>query len=115
MHRPAHIRSAVPGCVLTLLGITAGGAIPGAGPTDPPGASLDPAARVKVGSLATMISFAISVQAQILEIYADDWRCTFEPDFAGDTSSTPSYPANHADCVAAGYPATFAMATQTLN
>lgn len=67
------------------------------------------------GSLATMIPFAISVQAQILEIYTDDWRCTFEPAFAGDMSSTPSYPATHADCVAAGYPATFATAAQTLN
>jgi hypothetical protein len=56
------------------------------------------------GSLVPMLSFAIARHAQILEIYADDWLCTYDP-------TDP----RAAACATAGYAAAFASAAARLN
>lgn len=61
----------------------------------------DPANRT--GSLAPLIPFAIQHGVQWLEIFANDWFATYDPEDA-----------RHADAIAAGYPEAFARAASVL-
>jgi len=60
------------------------------------------------GSLApNLLTFATGLGAQILELYVDDWLCTYDSSWNGNNS----YPA----CNAAGYPAVFSAAAAQIN
>jgi hypothetical protein len=63
----------------------------------------DPAGGPPTGSLMPMLSFALARHAQILELYSDDWLCTY------DTTA-----ADFQACTTAGYPAAFATAASAL-
>jgi hypothetical protein len=58
----------------------------------------------RAGSLSTLVPFAIERHARILELYVQDWLCTFDTTWS-----------NYGDCTTAGYAATFASAAAALN
>jgi hypothetical protein len=65
------------------------------------------------GNLVNMFPWAISQGAQILEIYSDDFGCTFDPNYT-PTAPTPMTNTYQA-CQDAHYPAAFAAAAAALN
>lgn len=61
-------------------------------------------------SLAPSIPFALARGTQLLEIYYQDWLCTFDPSWVDTTDSN-----TFADCALGGYPAAFQSAAATVN
>jgi hypothetical protein len=61
-------------------------------------------------SLAPSIPFALQRGAQLLEIYYQDWLCTFDPTWM-DTTDNNTYN----ECSASGYPSAFQSAASTIN
>ncbi len=74
-------------------------------------ASNPPPTSGMTGGLVAMFPFAMDRGAQILEIYLDDWLCTFDSGYSPPSGSGST----HATCVAAGYPAAFTAAAAKLN
>jgi hypothetical protein len=62
------------------------------------------------GSLARMLPFALQRGAQILEIYNEDWLCSFDATYLG----FPPYH-SYAECVDGGYPEALTAAAGQLN
>jgi hypothetical protein len=67
----------------------------------------DPTDANAVGSLVNTVPFATGLGTQILELYMDDWMCTFDSSWNGNNT--------HSSCTAAGYPAVLEAASQTIN
>ena len=67
----------------------------------------DPTDVSVTGSLANTLPFALTRGAQILELYVDDWMCTFD----GTWNNRNKYAA----CALAGYPAVFEAAAAQIN
>jgi hypothetical protein len=67
----------------------------------------DPTDASAVGSLAKTLPFATSLGVEILELYVDDWLCTFDSSWNGTNK--------HGACASAGYPAAFIAAASQLN
>jgi len=62
------------------------------------------------GSLAgppNLLTFATSLDTKVLELYFDDWMCTFDTSWSGEN--------NYSACKNAGYPAAFAAAAAQIN
>ncbi len=68
----------------------------------------DPTDRSQMGSLAPgLLTFATGLGAQVLELYVDDWMCTYDSSWNGGNT--------YGACTAAGYPAVFAAAAAQIN
>lgn len=67
----------------------------------------DPLNNGETGSLVGLLPFATSLGAQILELYVDDWMCTYDTTWAGTNT--------YAACNAAGYPAVFSATSKQIN
>jgi Abnormal spindle-like microcephaly-assoc'd, ASPM-SPD-2-Hydin len=67
----------------------------------------DPTDVSQTGSLANTVPFAVTMGAQILELYGEDWFCTYDSSWKNINT--------HAACTAAGYPAVFAAAAAKIN
>ena len=67
----------------------------------------DPTDVNVVGSLVQTVPFATSLGAQILELYVDDWLCTYDSAWSGNNT--------HGACAAAGYPAVLSAAAAKIN
>jgi hypothetical protein len=50
-----------------------------------------PEGKPPVGSLVTLIPFAVSHHATILEIYCDDWLLAFDPNYPGNSTYGAAY------------------------
>jgi hypothetical protein len=70
------------------------------GNSDPTDANID-------GSLVHTLPFATSLGAQIMELYVDDWLCTYDSTWSGINT--------YGACTAAGYPAVFSAAAAQIN
>jgi len=70
----------------------------------------DPTNQSQMGSLApSLLTFATSHGTEILEIYFDDWMCTYDSAWNGNNHNT------YSACTGAGYPAVFAAAAAQIN
>jgi hypothetical protein len=68
----------------------------------------DPTNQTQMGSLApNLLSFATSHNAQILELYLDDWMCTYDDSWRGDTT--------FGQCTSAGYTTVLSSAAAQIN
>ena len=67
----------------------------------------DPTDVSQTGSLANTLPFAVSMGAEILELYGEDWFCTYDASWKNINT--------HAACTAAGYPAVFAAAAAKID
>jgi hypothetical protein len=68
----------------------------------------DPSNTNQMGSLApTLLPFASSMGARILELYIDDWMCTYDNSWNGNNT--------YAECTSAGYPAVFDTVAGQIN
>lgn len=68
----------------------------------------DPTNTNQMGSLApSLLTFATGLGARILELYIDDWMCTYDTSWNGNNTYT--------ECNAAGYPAVFLAAAGQIN
>jgi hypothetical protein len=67
----------------------------------------DPSDSNIVGSLSKTLPFATSLGTNILELYVDDWLCTFDTAWNGRNK--------YGACAAAGYPAAFVAAASLVN
>jgi len=67
----------------------------------------DPSDRSVVGSLAKTLPFATSLHVNILELYVDDWMCTYDASWIGGNA--------YSACQSAGYPAAFDNAAGQIN
>jgi len=67
----------------------------------------DPTNAKDVGSLTITMPFAISLGVDTLELYVDDWMCTYDSSWIGNNA----YPT----CAGAGYPAAFSAASAQIN
>jgi hypothetical protein len=68
----------------------------------------DPTNANQMGSLApNLLTFATGLGAQILELYVDDWMCTYDSSWNGNNT--------YGACTAAGYPAVFSAAAAHIN
>jgi hypothetical protein len=67
----------------------------------------DPTDASTTGSLVNLLPFAITGGADIIELYPDDWLCTFDSAWRG----VNTYPA----CTSAGYHAVFLDAADRIN
>ena len=68
----------------------------------------DPTNVNQMGSLAPdLLTFATGQGAQILELYVDDWLCTYDTTWIGNNT--------FGACAAAGYPAVFSAAAAQIN
>jgi hypothetical protein len=68
----------------------------------------DPTNTSQMGSLApSLLTFATGQGAGILELYFDDWMCTYDSSWSGVNT--------YAACNSAGYPAAFSAAANQLN
>jgi hypothetical protein len=67
----------------------------------------DPTNAGHTGSLVNLLPFAIVAGADILELYPDDWLCTFDPNWRGVNS--------YSACASAGYAAAFLGASGRIN
>jgi hypothetical protein len=68
----------------------------------------DPTNSSATGSLApTLLTFATTHGTGILEIYFDDWMCTYDSQWSGENT--------YAACNSAGYPTVFAAAAAQIN
>jgi hypothetical protein len=61
----------------------------------------------QTGSLVTLLPFATTQGAQILELYVDDWLCTYDSSWNGNNT--------YSVCNAAGYPVVFSAAALQVN
>ena len=59
------------------------------------------------GSLANLLPFATGLNARVLEIYVDDWMCTYDSSWSGNNT--------YSACTTAGYPAAFNAAAGQIN
>ena len=68
----------------------------------------DPTNTNQMGSLApSLLTFATGLGARVLELYIDDWMCTYDNSWNGNNT--------YAACTSAGYPAVFAAAAAQTN
>jgi hypothetical protein len=67
----------------------------------------DPTDVSVVGSLVNTLPFATSLGTQILELYVDDWMCTYDASWNGKNKYNA--------CTLAGYETTFAAAAAQIN
>jgi hypothetical protein len=67
----------------------------------------DPTDASLVGSLVNTLPFAASLGTQILELYVDDWMCTYDASWNGKNT--------HTACTTAGYEAAFAATAAQIN
>jgi ASPM-SPD-2-Hydin domain-containing protein len=68
----------------------------------------DPTNQTQMGSLApSLLTFATNHGTGILELYFDDWMCTFDTAWSGENT--------YAACNSAGYPAVLAAAAAQIN
>jgi hypothetical protein len=67
----------------------------------------DPSDANVVGSLVNTVPFATGLGTQILELYVDDWMCTYDSSWNGNNT--------YSACAAAGYPAIFSAAAAQIN
>jgi len=68
----------------------------------------DPTNTNQMGSLApSLLTFATGLGARILELYIDDWMCTYDNSWNGNNT--------YAACTSAGYPAVFSAAAAQIN
>jgi hypothetical protein len=67
----------------------------------------DPTDASQTGSLMNLLPFATTQGAQILELYVDDWMCTYDPSWNGNNK--------YSACAAAGYPVVFSAAALQVN
>jgi hypothetical protein len=68
----------------------------------------DPTNQSQMGSLApSLLTFATSHGTDILELYFDDWMCTYDNSWSGVNT--------YSACNTAGYPAVFAAAAAQIN
>jgi len=67
----------------------------------------DPSDANVVGSLVNTVPFATGLGTQILELYVDDWMCTYDSSWNGNNT--------YSACTAAGYPAIFSAAAAQIN
>jgi Abnormal spindle-like microcephaly-assoc'd, ASPM-SPD-2-Hydin len=67
----------------------------------------DPENNGQTGSLVGLLPFATGMGAQILELYVDDWMCTYDTTWVGANA--------YAACTAAGYPAVFSATSKQIN
>jgi len=67
----------------------------------------DPTDANVVGSLTGTMPFAVSLDTNILELYVDDWMCTYDTSWNGNNT--------YASCTSVGYPAVFSDAAGKLN
>jgi hypothetical protein len=61
----------------------------------------------QTGSLVTLLPFATMQGAQILELYLDDWLCTYDSSWNGNNT--------YGACTTAGYPVVFSAAALQVN
>jgi hypothetical protein len=69
----------------------------------------DPNGGGTVGSATVLLPFALSLGVQSLEIYSNDWLCTYDSKWVGPGNN------NFSSCQTAGYPATFSNGASSLN
>jgi len=67
----------------------------------------DPTNVSQTGSLSDLLPFATSQGVGILELYFDDWMCTYDSTWSGDNT--------YAACNSAGYPAAVSAAAGEIN
>ena len=67
----------------------------------------DPTNNNVVGSLAKTLPFATSLYVDILELYVDDWMCTYDSSWNGNN--------RYSECQSAGYPEAFDSAASAIN
>ena len=68
----------------------------------------DPTNTTQMGSLApSLLTFATGLGTRVLELYIDDWMCTYDNSWNGNNT--------YAACTSAGYPAVFAAAASQIN
>jgi hypothetical protein len=67
----------------------------------------DPTDVSQTGSLVNLLPFATTQGAQILELYLDDWLCTYDSSWKGNNT--------YSACTAVGYPVAFLEAAGRLN
>jgi hypothetical protein len=67
----------------------------------------DPTNASHTGSLVNLLPFAVIAGADILELYPDDWMCTFDPNWRGVNS--------YSACTSAGYAEAFLGASGRIN
>ncbi len=67
----------------------------------------DPTNASQTGSLVNLLPFATTQGVQILELYVDDWLCTYDSSW----NSNNTYQA----CTTAGYPGVFSAAAAQIN
>jgi len=67
----------------------------------------DPTDASIVGSLTNTLPFATSLGAQILELYVEDWLCTYDSSWSGNNT--------YSACSATGYPVVFSAAAAQIN
>jgi hypothetical protein len=67
----------------------------------------DPTDVSQTGSLVNLLPFATLQGAQILELYLDDWLCTYDSSWKGNNT--------YSKCAAVGYPVAFMEAAGRLN
>jgi hypothetical protein len=67
----------------------------------------DPTNAGHTGSLVNLLPFAVTAGAEILELYPDDWLCTFDSTWNGVNT--------YVGCTAAGYHAAFLGAADHIN
>jgi hypothetical protein len=67
----------------------------------------DPTNVSQTGSLVNIVPFATTMGADILELYVDDWLCTYDSSWNGNNT--------YGACTSAGYPAIFKSAATIIN
>jgi hypothetical protein len=67
----------------------------------------DPTNASMVGSLTITMPFAISLGTDTLELYVDDWMCTYDTSWNGNNT--------YSECAGAGYPDAFKTAAAQIN
>ena len=67
----------------------------------------DPTDASQTGSLVNLLPFATTQGAQILELYVDDWMCTYDSSWNGNNT--------YSACNAAGYPGVVSAAAIKVN
>jgi hypothetical protein len=67
----------------------------------------DPTNNSQTGSLGVLLPFATTHWARILELYVDDWMCTYDSSWNGNNT--------YSACTNAGYPAVMSTAAAQIN